>query len=297
MSDRIPCQAEYIALRGEADLVNELCQTFLSDREGWVAVFRAFLDESGTHDKSPVIVVGGYMARPEQWKFFARRWKRVLDPTGIKVFHSADCNGFHGEFSGWERAERDALVANLLAIIPDERHIGVAIGLVLRDYDDALSGKAHLRDLLGSPYEACFHWCLSTLLAIHRSYESDEPIAIVHEENQFEAEAKRAYKYLRETYQPSPLISLTFGSKREFLPLQAADVLAYEVGKFLLNQGNPRRSFEALMPEGKRPRIRFYDKVNMPTLLNQLEGWHAANDEERKAMFAAFLEGTGASQT
>lgn len=274
------------------DITYELCQTFLADRRGQIAVFRIFMDESGTHDTSPVAVVAGYMARPTQWKHFTRRWKRVLTPSGIEVSHSADCNGFHGEFAGWDRADRDALVAKLLAIIPDERRMGVAAGIVLRDYDEALRGKEHLKALLGTPYEACFHWCLGIFLAEHRKYGSTEPIAVIHEENQFETEARRAYNYLRETYQPSPLISLTFGSKREFVPLQSADILAYDVGKFLLKQdGKPRRSFEVLTQEGRGPRIRFYDKENMPALVSQMEAWHAATDDERQALFSAYLEG------
>jgi hypothetical protein len=150
-----------------------------------------------------------------------------------------------------------------------------------------LKGKEHLREILGSPYESCFQWWLSTALEEHRRYGSTEPIAVIHEENQFEAQARRAYNYIRET-QPCPLVSLTFGSKREFVPLQAADILAYDVGKLLLNQnGRPRRSFEALTPEGRKPRIRFYDRENMADLISKMEAWHASSEQERQAMFAA----------
>src|SRR5258708_4041248 len=97
-------------------LVDELSRTFLADLDGWIAVFQAFLDESGTHEGSPVITVAGYVAQRPAWNRFTQKWRRTLSP--IKVFHSSECNGFHGEWKGWTKEDRDAKVKQLLPLLP-----------------------------------------------------------------------------------------------------------------------------------------------------------------------------------
>jgi hypothetical protein len=77
-------------------------------------------------------------------------------------------------------------------------------------------------------------------------------------------------------------MGLSFGAKADYPPLQAADVLAYEGGKFLKNpDGKPRRAWTALKPD-KNIIARRYAKDNMPELIRLLselrekllaEGW------------------------
>jgi hypothetical protein len=66
-------------------------------------------------------------------------------------------------------------------------------------------------------------------------------------------------------------MSLAFAGKKEFPPLQAADILAYEGGKFLKNPtGTPRRAFTALYPDKPRIIARRYGKDNMPGFIRLL---------------------------
>jgi hypothetical protein len=256
-----------------SELTYELCQTFLADLDGQVTVFRAFLDESGTHDESPVITVAGYVARPGKWREFVPKWERVLRPSGIKVFHSVDCNAFRKEFEGWDRERRDALVRRLLPLLPGIEGVGLAIGIVLRDLDELLKEREYLREYLGSPYQACLQWWLQSLIGEMQKKNNREPVAVVHEENQYAKEAKAAYDWVRQRHDTyRQLVSFSFGAKQEFVPLQAADILAYDVGKRLSNlAGKPRKSYEALTPPGFEPWIRFYHKKNLPFLLSNLE--------------------------
>ena len=48
----------------------ELSRTWLGDQNGLIAVLRVYMDESGTHDGSPVVTVGCYVATPKQWKLW-----------------------------------------------------------------------------------------------------------------------------------------------------------------------------------------------------------------------------------
>ena len=51
-----------------------LSRAILASTKGMVAVFSVYLDESGTHDGSPVVTVAACLARPEQWGEFTTEW-------------------------------------------------------------------------------------------------------------------------------------------------------------------------------------------------------------------------------
>lgn len=251
-------------------------------------MFRAFLDESGTHDGSPVITVAGYVARRHGWNRFTQKWRRTLSP--IKVFHSSECNGFHGEWKGWTKEDRDEKVKQLLPLLPSIEGVGLAIGIVQRDLEEALTARPHLLAYWPSSYEACCQWWISTMLQRMQERGNRDRLAIVHEENQYGTEARSAYNYVREHHDPyGQLASFSFGQKQDCVPLQAADILAYEIHKRLQNiEGNPRKSFDVLMKEEFEPEIRFYDKQNLGPLTSTLEMFRALDVAE--ALAPAFVK-------
>ena len=234
---------------------------------------QGILDELGIHEGSPVLSVAGYFARPKVWREFTRDWRRILLPKKIGVFHSSDCQALRGEFENWTREERDELVSRLLPIIPKHSLVGFAAVIVLRDFYAAVKGKEHLVPLIGTPYGACFQWLLRSAIEASAWAGIREPMAVFHENNDFHANAYAAFAWLKQYNNPhGVLTSLTFGDKKTYIPLQAADILAYEAGKRVVNSsGKDRRSFTAITPRGKRPVIKYYDKENMPKLIEKLE--------------------------
>jgi hypothetical protein len=79
-------------------------------------------------------------------------------------------------------------------------------------------------------------------------------------------------KYLKSEVNPmGTRLSLTFGDKADYVPLQAADVLAYEGNKRLRDLSRPkRRAFRALDPDESRLILALYDKSNMPVMIQTL---------------------------
>lgn len=60
----------------------------------------AYFDDSGTHDDSPFVLLGGLYATDEQWKVFDLAWREKLaEPVPhkppLKRFHMFDCH--HGD--------------------------------------------------------------------------------------------------------------------------------------------------------------------------------------------------------
>ncbi len=51
-------------------------------------VLTAYLDESGTHDGSPVTVMGGMLANALQWTRFEQAFGLIKKRHGFKIFHT-----------------------------------------------------------------------------------------------------------------------------------------------------------------------------------------------------------------
>jgi hypothetical protein len=251
--------------------VYKLCQMARADQNGELAVLKAYIDESGVHDGSPVLTVAAYLSRPQQWQAWTKRWNAAKRP--IKVFHATDCANLRGEFKGWEPTARDALVAKLLPIIAEADFPGVVVGIQMHEFERMLRDRPDLRQLFGTPYAACFQWVVQIIMNFAFGANNTEGIAFVHELNDYHQQALEGFKWIKENGNPlGTAIALQFADKRDFPPLQAADILSYEGNKRLRDLDRPeRRAWTALDPDKTRIMAAYYGKENMADLAHRLE--------------------------
>jgi hypothetical protein len=240
-------------------------------------VLKTFMDETGIHDDATMVAVGGYLARPRHWRAWTKDWnihKRQVPPgrRPIKIFHSTDCANFRGEFKGWVKEERDPYVAQLLPVMPAHELRGIVIGINLCDLKATMEAHPELKKMFGKPYTACFQWAISIIMHLATKHGEGERMAFVHEANDFKGRAKYAFEYVKEFLNPRAIpMTMAFGTKADYPPLQAADVLVYEGGKFLKNPNGPvRRAWTALHPDKTRIITWRYAKDNMPELIGLL---------------------------
>jgi len=97
---------------------------------------------------------------------------------------------------------------------------GFVVGINMKDFDSIMAKHADLRTLFGNPYNSCFQWVVQSILEDEESGE--DKIAFFHEENDFSSEAHAIFKWFKKyTTASDRLLSLTFGSKKDYVPLQA----------------------------------------------------------------------------
>jgi hypothetical protein len=249
---------------------------------GKAVVLKAYMDESGTHDGAAVLAVSAYVAKGSEWQNWTKKWNAAKYP--IKIFHANQCQALKGEFEGWDVGRRDALVENLLRVIPSHLMIGIVVAIQMDDFTAALKGRPDLLEVFGNPYQACFGWTLGTILEMADHHGSTQRIEFIQEKNDYTKYCLEAFAYAKEHHNHKDRrISLRFGDKAADPPLQAADILAYEGGKFLRDpESSRRRAWRALDPEKKRLRALRYGKDNMSHLITKLEKYAA---ETRKTTF------------
>lgn len=253
-----------------ATVVWDICRSALPFQDGWVAVFQVFVDESGTHDGSPALIVAAYVGRPADWRKFTKSWNFQKKPIG--VFHAVDCANLRNEFDGWDVHRRNIYVSKLLPVIARSNIRGIVQGIVMKDFNEAMKENKRLAEIFGNPYQVCFLWALQFILSSAFLAQTEEKFAIIHECNQYTGDALAAYDYIKKNADwGDNLVSIAFADKKEFVPLQAADVLAYEANKRLRNvrEQSGRRSFAAIRPSISS--IKFIDKKHMPQVIKELE--------------------------
>jgi len=206
-------------------------------QERVMAHFAAYFDESGTHG-SPILTLAGYIATVEQWAHFAREWDEILKQESLTHFHMSKFEARQGEFRGWDNDRRLGVQKRLIGIIKRRVNIGIFCAVNLAAYDEMVTEWR--RKPFGSPYNFCVKMCLSIISFWAQEYEREEPIAYVIEHGAgYNHEIDKSFSavFAREEMRKFfRLGSLTFADKKQALPLQAADLLAYEVWKDSSNE-------------------------------------------------------------
>ena len=239
----------------------------LAEHDGQVIVLKIPMDKFGVHDGSPVVTVAAYLGRPRQWQKWTRAWNAAKRP--IRVFHAADCANLRGEFKDWSETDRNELVARLLPTIPAAGVYGCIVGINLREFETAMVGHDDLRKVFGTPYVACFHWAIQLIMNLGAEAGNNERMGFIHEFNDYRREALEAFAWIKQHGNPTNrIVGLQFAEKHDYIPLQAADVLAYEGNKRIRDPDRPeRRAWTAL---GDIFAVQ-YGRENMADLISRLE--------------------------
>lgn len=164
-----------------------------------VGVFSAFLDESGTDDKSPIVTVAGFYGDNEKWVKFRELWEP----------HSF---GFHARCS-------DGCFEQLCVAI-EESEINGIFACVGKDEYKMLA-TPHMKTALGNPYSACTFLCVLKICGIVAV-----PTAFVLEQGQPNV---RWVKELLEAMMDAgePISSVTSAKKADFIELHPADFVSH----------------------------------------------------------------------
>ena len=141
-----------------------------------------------------------------------------------------DCHHGEGEFVGYSQAERDALIHDLRSIIISHRLHGYCCGGSRLDWDALVSGD--ICRFLGDAERFCVTQCFVWVREwADRSGETE--IAYVFDNRPHRSELnKRVFEFFQryhEVTKEGPIHnSISFLASSDVLPLQAADLVAWE---------------------------------------------------------------------
>jgi Protein of unknown function (DUF3800) len=227
-------------------------------------------DESGIHDKtglapgSEVTAVAGYVARKRDWEIVSRRWKTALRKYGVEVFHMSDYWRKKPPYDKWTDAKRKRFLRTLIKIARDNTWF--AIGGMVSSKDFADLAMPGLKGVGDRPLDHAYHFCLQMFFVrfmehlkadIDRRFEKQrfkEQVAFIFDQQQqFAPVALAGFQAIKDAIDPdNHLGTMSFGSKDKYIPLQAADLLAFYARRILTHQMQRkswRDPFERMMEE------------------------------------------------
>jgi hypothetical protein len=165
-----------------------------------MAVLTAFLDESGTDDKLPVVTVAGFYGNKTQWKRFRRAWK----PRSA---------GFHALNS-----------SDRFPVLCDAIEAGKIKGIFITLGKDVYKRVAteHMKSFMGNPYALCSFIC-----AMQICQEVNSPTSFVFEQGQPNLDfVKRILDDMMDSGEYC-IASVTGAKKADFIELHPADLISH----------------------------------------------------------------------
>lgn len=208
-----------------------------------IAVVRAYFDESSDGRSKRVFAAGGYVATEDNWLKFEKEWARR---SGGAVFHLTDLLSGFGDFRGWSEMRRFDLVRAMIDVLNGIDVKGFHTSILLKDFREIFPA-----DDSEALYFMCFQECFNR--AAIWANELDDKVACFFDlHNDLEYRACRIFKHVqgladRPGWEVAKrLVSITYGSRRQYTPLQSADLIASTGTKLLMeltDRGNSRASW------------------------------------------------------
>lgn len=198
-----------------------------------VNLFTAYFDESGTHTESEFVVVAGFISNEPGWDAFSVDWQVVLEACRLEYFHMSEFEHHLGPYGSWGDEEGMERLNRFLDII--HKHTFQSVGCVIpkESFDSILSPLA--KKMCGGAYGLAALSCYRKLCDVANDPKVDGAMRYVMESG------SRGYSSLSEIWREgvkdpgwrknNPIVAIESRNKKEVLPLQAADILAYELYK------------------------------------------------------------------
>lgn len=211
-------------------------------------MLRAYMDDSGTHQGSHNCVVAGYWGGINRWKRFERDWKAVLGGEGIEEFHAKEfwprINGERiGPYRGWNDKRHSNFIRDLLQVIVESGVVPFGCGVLGAHWNAQPLTLRELITLADRPQRA-----MSMLVPFQRNIYRAASYCKPGVQMEFvvdqckmanvESGLLRCYAGIKDQarelkdYLVEALGGLSFSDSKTAVPLQAADLLAYEMHRF-----------------------------------------------------------------
>ncbi|HUS12562.1 MAG TPA: DUF3800 domain-containing protein [Pyrinomonadaceae bacterium] len=246
----------------------------------FMVMLTAYMDETGhsQDEKQRFNGMAGLLAPTWRWEELEPKWKQTLKDFKISCFHMKDFANRKREFEGWHELKRKKLYGKLL------KHIEMAepypVGSILA-MSDFLTLRPEQQAGFGDPYHVGFLSILAYLTHVGgvllKDYAGEKIAAVFSDHVEFRHSALQGFELMRDRHSKVGefVDSPVFRDMRVLVPLQAADVVAYELYKEFERQlfrqnAKPRYGYEMLCKMSSRlgfegPMFAFHNRESLNT--------------------------------
>lgn len=228
------------------------------------------IDDSGSDSRPDgMYVLAGYLMEHPRWEAFTEWWHKRLqnEPYPVECFKMSDAVSGEGFFEGIRQDFREATIQALATVIHESLPVPVVCQMRWKDYNEIVKGRVDSR--LDNPYAVLFFKSLRSVSELQirsddalreefGNYEFPaQPVNFV-----FDEQGKHGLNALswlgplkatlKEPHKTILSNTPQFKNDCDFLPLQAADMLAWHVRRVHEHPDEKLRSqtLNRITPEG-----------------------------------------------
>jgi hypothetical protein len=211
--------------------------------------YGAFFDDTGTSPSQRIAAFAGYVAPMEEWTAFEGPWRDLLTEAKVPYFRAYDCVRCTGVFDGTPEEDCRRYYTQALNIITGRAIMGIGHAGRRQDFKDYggfnFGGGKWFTD---DPFE--FSVMLGLMVLAEQFIEKwpGQTMSLVCEDGKVtdNESISRAFYTLRDHPELEAVAAVfdgpvVFRSKQHHYGLQAADVLAYELGLDLAARAGGQR--------------------------------------------------------
>jgi hypothetical protein len=224
------------------------------------AVIAGYFDESNSHSGAKVLTLCGFLADPRIWTDFDQDWNKILDkpcwPSRPREFHTVDCVHGTNEFDGWKLPERLAIYGDMVTLLCETNLIAIGSGIVIDAFDSLsvehkeLLAKGGFFQPLDLVFQCDLQFAIDATVQYGKTHSPPvlDDLGLLFDESPTDAALSyhRIYAHVAAKHRSGKILSgIGFGKSEKYTPLQAADVLAYTTGQWLLKEYlQPRNAYD-----------------------------------------------------
>lgn len=252
----------------------------------------AYFDESG-HSRDPdtkFLGIAGCLSEATIWHKVEREWKAVLESESLPYWHMREFAHSQGAFNKWKGNEckRREVYARLWQIILAAKVLPLGCFVPFSEYHQYF--QEDYNKPFSEPYYLCYLQCIG-FIAQTKDFEIvHEILPVFDNKDGIKGESLKMYDHLSDRFS-GKIVPPVFSNTRDALPLQIADIIAYESKKEFERQldsqdKKPRWGFyrlDELIKEstGRYP-LAFGDKT-CPIALQSLDELKAVSEAQKKS--------------
>lgn len=237
-------------------------------------MLKAFIDDSGSGGDSPWYVLAGYLGTVEGWHAFDDQWTDVLHQNPrIEYFKSSEAESLRGggQWASVGKDQRDAKLDALIDVIARCARRAVCARMRQCDYNDFVKGE--IPPAWDSPYYFLQTFVIGAAINIERIDGESESVEFVFDHDQ--KHEKRARKMLpalmpmQSMY--GSLVNVSYKADQDSPPLQAADLVAWQIRRFFSVKEPRRKHFDSAQRSlPKEPHTFVVDRVMVKAMITDM---------------------------
>jgi len=212
-------------------------------QHGKIAVVIAgYFDESNSHAGAKVLTLCGFLADPRIWSDLDQEWNNILDrpcwPNRPREFHMVDCVHGTKDFEGWKLPERLAIYGDMVGLLCETNLIAIGSGIVIEAYEclsvehKELLAKGGFFEPLDLVFQCNLQFAIDATVRYGKTHTPPvlDDLGLLFDESPADVALNyhRIYAHVAAKHRSGKLLTgIGFGKSEKYIPLQAADILAY----------------------------------------------------------------------